>query len=252
MSQELDSTPKAIPDSVTVCITSCGRIDLLKRTLETFQKYNTGGKYIVSEDSADAAAIETVKALMPYATVLTGEGRTGIMNSIDRLYSVVETPFIFHLEDDWGFDGSVDWDAALAAMNANGKIANVTVRVFDEISSKYRRRSKLETYAGREFAHMLPSSHPEWFGWSPNPGVFRTAIYQRFKPFKGVTPDRMSAIIKEVGTQAFLLPGVARHIGHGRNVTDPLMGPRPKSKVGKFVRRWKYRLYYAGIIKSPF
>ncbi len=252
MSQELDSTRRAIPESVTICITSCGRLDLLERTLATFQKYNTGGKYIVSEDSADADAIETVKKMMPYARVMTGEGRTGLMNSIDRIYSVVETPYLFHLEDDWEFDGPVDWEGALAALDANPKITNVTIRAFDEIKAKYRQRSKPETYAGREFAHILPNAHPEWFGWSPNPGIFRTEIYQRFKPFNRVTPDRMSAIIKEVGTQAFLLPGVARHIGHGRNVTDPLTAPRPKSKFGKFVRRWKYRLYYAGLIKSPF
>lgn len=250
--EQTDQTPRAVPDSVTICITSCGRLDLLEKTLETFQRYNTGGKYIVSEDSADDGVIAAVKARMPYAQVLTGEGRTGLMTSIDRLYSAVETPYLFHLEDDWAFDGPVDWEGALAAFDANPKITNVTVRAFDEIKGKYRRRSTPETYAGRDFAHISPKAHPEWFGWSPNPGLFRTEIYHRYKPFNRVTPDRMSAIIKEIGTQAFLLPGVARHIGHGRNVSDPGTAPRPKSKIGKYIRFWKYQLYYAGILKSPF
>ena len=87
--EQTDQTPRAVPDSVTICITSCGRLDLLEKTLETFQRYNTGGKYIVSEDSADDGVIAAVKARMPYAQVLTGEGRTGLMTSIDRLYSGV-------------------------------------------------------------------------------------------------------------------------------------------------------------------
>jgi hypothetical protein len=63
------------------------------------------------------------------------------MRSIDRLFGEVETPYLFHCEDDWRFDGPVDWDALRAHDGARADVANVCVRAFDEIKPKYRPRS---------------------------------------------------------------------------------------------------------------
>lgn len=65
--------------------------------------------------------------------------------------------------------------------------------------------------------------------------------------------DQMSGLIKKDGrTVAYLLPGVARHIGQKRTVTDPAMPPRPKSRPAKWLRAIKKKLYYAGLRKEPF
>jgi hypothetical protein len=137
-----DATNKRpIPDSITVCITSCGRLDLLAETLASFRLYNTGGRFLISEDSADDIVIAAVRAAYPDAQVLVSTGRTGIMASIDRLYRAVETEHIFHLEDDWFFDGPVDWRGALSLLDARSDIANVCVRSIEEIKPKYRNRS---------------------------------------------------------------------------------------------------------------
>jgi hypothetical protein len=242
-----------IPGSVTVCITSCGRMDLLAETLASFRRHNAGGRYIISEDSADDAVIATVRKTYPEATVLVGSGRTGIMASIDRLYQAVETPHIFHLEDDWAFDGPVDWAAALSLLPVRPDIANVCVRAIEEIKPKYRDRSDVLAHGGVEFRVMHANAHPEYYAWSPNPGLITRELYQRFAPFARVQPDRMSGVMKEAGlTQAFLLPGVARHIGYGRNVIDPTIPARPTSRPAKWLRAIKKKLYYAGWRKEPF
>jgi hypothetical protein len=242
-----------IPETVTVCITSCGRLDLLAETLRTFRQWHPGGRLLISEDSADDAVIATVRASYPEARVLTSTGRTGIMASIDRLYLEVETPHILHLEDDWAFDGPIQWDAALSMLNTRPEIANVCVRAIDEIKEKYRLRSNVVEHAGQSFRIMKPDAHPEYFAWSPNPGLITKALYDRFKPFARVQPDQMSGVMKKAGlTQAFLLPGVARHIGYGRNVVDPTMPARPKSRPAKWLRAIKKKLYYAGLRKEPF
>ncbi len=245
--------PVPIPDSVTITITSCGRLDLLEQTLTAFEKYNSGGRYIISEDSADEDVIARVRARMPAATVLSSTGRTGLMASLDRLYSAVETPYIFHLEDDWVVDAPVDWDTAIKALEVPG-VSEVCVRAFDEIRAKWRRHSDPLDINGHHLAHMRPEAHVEFFGWSPNPSLFKTELYHRFKPFARVLPDQMSAIIKKDGnvTMAFLLPGIARHIGHGRNVTDPTMPARPKNRLAKFIRRFKKQMYYWGLRKQPY
>jgi hypothetical protein len=245
------STP--IPDTVTVCITSCGRLDLLAETLSTFRAFNTGGRYILSEDSTNEAVIAEAQRLYPEMKVLSGPARLGLMGSIDRLYAAVETPYIFHLEDDWVFDGPINWAAAIALLEGNNKIANVSVRAFEEIKPKYRARSDRLDVGSVAFQVMRPNSHPEFFGWSSNPGLIRTDLYQKYKPFARMLHDQMSGLIKAEGrTVAYLLPGVARHIGRGRNVTDPMMPAKPKSRPKKWLRAIRKQLYYAGLRKEPF
>lgn len=248
-----DAAAVPIPGEVTVCITSCGRLDLLERTLASFRRFHTGGTFLISEDSADQAVVEQVRAAYPWATILSSTGRTGIMKSIDRLYEAVKTPFILHLEDDWEFDGPIDFDSALNLLRTNLDIANVCVRAIEEIRPKYRKRSNVLKRGGAEFLVMWPDAHPEFFAWSPNPGFISLDMYRRYAPFSRVMPDQMSGLMKKDGlTQAFLLPGVARHIGHGRNVVDPTMPARPKSRPAKWLRAFKKKLYYWGLRKEPF
>lgn len=248
-----DRRIEAIPDDVTVCITSCGRLDLLAETLRSFRAHHDGGKFFISEDSTDPHIIAQVQAAYPGMTVLSGPERLGIMGSIDRLYSRVTTPYVFHLEDDWAFDGSVDWTAAIAMLNDRSDVANVCVRAIDEIKEKYRARSESIVVAGRDFRIMQTTSHPEFFAWSPNPGMIKISTYRDYAPFARVHPDQMSGLMKKDGLrQAFLQPGVARHIGQGRNVVDPTMRERPKSRPQKWLRAIKKRMYYAGLRKEPF
>jgi hypothetical protein len=247
------SAPAPIPPDVTVCVTSCGRLDLLARTLASFRAFHAGGRLLISEDSADGEVIARVRRDYPEAEVLTGEGRTGIMRSIDRLYAAVETPFILHLEDDWLFDGPVDLGAAMALLGEDKRIANVCVRAFEEIRQKYRRRSDPLAFAGAQFRVMHTDAHPEFFAWSPNPGLIARDLYRAYAPFARVMPDQMSGVMKAAGlTQAFLLPGVARHIGGGRNVVDPTMPARPRSRPAKWLRAVRKKLYYAGLRREPF
>lgn len=243
----------AIPDSVTICVTSCARLDLLAKTLDSFRKFNTGGTFLVSEDSTDSAIIDTLKRTYPDMTVLSGPERLGLMGSIDRVYGAAKTPYLFHLEDDWQFDGPVNWQAAIALLEARDDVANVSVRAIDEIKEKYRVRSDAFELDGVPFRIMRRDSHPEFFGWSSNPGLIKRSLYQHYAPFKRMLHDQMSGLIKKDGrTVAYLLPGVARHIGQERTVTDPQMPARPKSRPAKWLRAIKKKLYYAGLRKEPF
>ena len=247
------ASPQPIPDTVTVCITSCGRLDLLAETLAGFRAHNTGGRYLISEDSTDADVIAAVVETYPEMAVLSGPDRLGLMGSMDRLYARVETPYLFHLEDDWSIEGPVDWTAAIAMLEERDDVAHVCVRDVSEIKEKYRNRSDLVELAGRTFRLMQVGSHPEFFAWSSNPGLMAVSTYRAYAPFGRMLHDQMSGLMKRDGLrQAFLLPGVARHIGQGRNVVDPTMPARPKSRPQKWLRAIKKRLYYAGVRKDPF
>lgn len=242
-----------VPDSVTICITSCGRLDLLERTLESFRRYNGGGRYLLSEDSTLPHVIAEVAKSYPDMQVLHGPERLGITRSIDRLYDSVKTPYVFHLEDDWLFSGPVDWQAAIGVLEARPDIVNICVRDFEEIRPRFRRQSKPLRFGAQDFRVMDRSSHPEFFTWSPNPGLIKIELHRQYGPFGRYFPDEVSAVMKRDGkTMAFMLPGVARHIGHGRNVVDPTMPARPKSYPLKWLRAIKKQLYYAGLRREPF
>ena len=91
---------------ITLVVTSCGRLDLLKLTLESFDRFNTAPirEVFITEDSGD----EAVRAAIPpnwleHCTVFVNKPKLGQLASIDLAYSKVSTPYIFHCEDDWEF-----------------------------------------------------------------------------------------------------------------------------------------------------
>ena len=159
-----------VPDDVTVCVTSCARLDLLAETMRSFRAFNPGSLTIISEESADAAVVAAIEAAYPDALVLSGRERIGQMRSIDRMFPLVETTYLFHLEDDWAFEGPVDWSALRALMATRADVANICVRDFDKIKPKYRVRSDPVQCGGASFRVMRLDAHPEFFGWSTAPG----------------------------------------------------------------------------------
>ena len=52
-------------DKITFILTSCGRLDLLERTLDSFFKFNTAEieRYIITEDSADPEVFKACETL---------------------------------------------------------------------------------------------------------------------------------------------------------------------------------------------
>lgn len=230
-----------MPPDVTVTITSCDRRDLLSETLASLRAHHVIGRLLISEDSGSDDMRAWLAANVPDATILPGN-RTGIMASIDRLHRAVETPYIFHLEDDWVFDGPVDFEAAKRALDADPTLSVVCVRAFDELKRKHRDRS---TPLGPGLRVMDPASHPEWYGYTSNPGVLRKSFWARYEPVSRFRHDELSGIAKRDGFRvAYCVPGLARHIGDGRHVVDAVpQGTRDKaSPLRRFRKAVKAKL----------
>jgi hypothetical protein len=96
---------------VTVVITSCGRWDLLEKTLYSFTACNTYpiDRYILIEDSGKAEMKDKIMEKYPFIDVVLNEVPIGQIASIDTAYQMVTTPYIFHLEDDWHFHTEGDF-----------------------------------------------------------------------------------------------------------------------------------------------
>jgi len=91
---------------VTLVVASCGRFDLLSRTLASFDRYNDTPlrKVFVTEDSGDDAVRNSLPDhWQAHTTIFVNRLRLGQLASIDLAYGEVKTPWVFHCEGDWAF-----------------------------------------------------------------------------------------------------------------------------------------------------
>lgn len=91
---------------ITLVMTACDRPDMTTQALRTFFEMNPNviSKAILTEDSGkdqDYAEIKEIlrKNVTDY-TIFFNETNIGQIASIDQMYRLVDTPYIFHMEDD--------------------------------------------------------------------------------------------------------------------------------------------------------
>ena len=88
-----------------------GRKEILLRTVQSFLKFNTYPieKFIITEDSPCFVSLDYVMAALTknpliQEAILINDGKNyGQVYRIDQGYSLVESGFIFHCEEDWEF-----------------------------------------------------------------------------------------------------------------------------------------------------
>ena len=120
---------------ITLCLTSCGRFDLLRRTLQSFFRHSDHAieTCVIAEDSgepdAEARLREIVQDLpkLPFR-LLAHQTRIGQIASIDRAYAEIQTPYIFHCEDDWEFLKGGFMTASLELLETHAEAAMVWLR----------------------------------------------------------------------------------------------------------------------------
>lgn len=113
---------------VTVFITSCGRPKLLRRTIESFVKYNTYPikEVILCEDSGVKGIVDFAKDIFPYPVIFCyNDVRSGQMKTIERYTPLIKTPYVFHLEDDYEFFDYGFIELSFKIMDSDKNIAQV-------------------------------------------------------------------------------------------------------------------------------
>lgn len=113
---------------VTLFITSCGRPELLKRTLESFVKFNTYPikEAILCEDSGISNIVDFVTYILPFPVIFCyNTERIGQMKTIEIYTQLIKTPYVFHLEDDYEFFDSGFIELSFEIMDSDPKISQV-------------------------------------------------------------------------------------------------------------------------------
>ncbi|MEL7091064.1 MAG: glycosyltransferase [Pseudomonadota bacterium] len=232
----------------TIVLTSCKRPDVLAETLGSITACDLSAvkRIIVIEDS-DSPAIGPVveKALRDVPHLfLQNERNLGQIASIDRAYAQVDTPFIYHCEDDWIFPSSLFIDESRAILNARADIHAVMLRAWSEAPEAQNRAAPGEV-AGIPVRLANPKDHRRWGSFSFNPGLRRTADYTAHAPYAKIGPERdLSLHYKLRGFRlAYLEAGNVRHIGFDpTHKTDEV---KRRKDPAFLLKSLKHRLQFA-------
>lgn len=222
---------------ITGVLTSCGRHDLLQRTLDTFFSTNSWPleRLLVVEDGGEVGApLRHRYADQPIEWLSTGR-RVGQIAAIDYGYSRVTTPFIFHMEDDWEYIRPGFIERSLLVLDGNPKCLQVWIRGLDDTQGHPVEEADYLTRGVRwrrlSFDYNFRGV---WHGFSLNPGLRRFADYAAIGGFSAnarVPPDAphgaaesaLGLIYRRREYFAAILvdpddAGYVRHTGRGRTV----------------------------------
>ncbi|WP_426158679.1 glycosyltransferase family 2 protein [Pseudomonas sp. TSRC2-2] len=210
---------------ITLVVTSCGRLDLLKTTLDSFDRYNTAPirEVFITEDAGD----EGVAAILPahwkeHSTIFVNRPKLGQLASIDLAYGQVTTPYIFHCEDDWEFYRPGFVEDSMTILEARPQILQIWLRSYNHdlrVHSPYIRLGAREIVDGVA-CYPLISDKPEWQGFSLNPGLRRLEDYRLCAPFAGHGGEKaLSQRYSQLNREALILEADAvMHTGFGLHV----------------------------------
>ena len=225
-----------IKDGITFTLTSCGRFNELKITIDSFLKHNTHkiDRYIIIEDSGEneikEKCLELNKQYNNIFEFIFNQKRIGQISSIDLLYSTINTEYIFHCEDDWEFYEKGFIEKSLQILKNDNKILQVWLR---ELNDTNGHTVDEELYNVGDILYRKLSTYwrEGWGGFSFNPGLRRLKEYNMLKPYSKIkqqftgphkfyTPELEISMeyAKRGYSAAIMLEGSVKHIGWGKTI----------------------------------
>jgi hypothetical protein len=167
---------------VTVFLTSCGRPDLLKKSIDTFMQFNTYPikEYVIIDDSANASMHAKIREICPTWRHIFNEKGIGQVDCIDIGYQSITTPYVFHMEDDWEFKKEDFIDKSIKILEAVPNVLQVWICWGQDVN--HHRVTEPEIFSADDVQYKLLVAKT-WYGLSWNPGLRRMADYHRVAPF---------------------------------------------------------------------
>lgn len=204
--------------NITLVLTSCGRLDLLQKTVESIHPeilVNTKQNILI-DDSGNRSIHEQIESNSFFSNwkKLYNEVNIGQPKSVDKAYSFVDTDYIFHCEDDWIFDCHYDFIfESIKVLQSNEKIFQVTFRKDDPHPVQHTNQG---------YGIKIPGWRNEWYGFTYNPSILKFNDINKVLPYSGKTEQQISKCYYDLGLLTASISGVVDHIGWGRSTNSHL------------------------------
>jgi glycosyltransferase involved in cell wall biosynthesis len=187
-------------NNVTLVVTSYNRIDLLKRTIESFNRVNTYPvNVIIIDDSGNEQIHRSIRATYPEYKLILNEKNIGLVESIDKAYAEVTTPYIFHSEDDFQYTRSGFIEESLKLMESEPTIFRVGIRGqthIDSLDSQVYLSGGVKYKLAKFYSWDIEAHGNQfWHGFGFQCGMIRKCHYDLVKPYTQYsTPDEFITI----------------------------------------------------------
>jgi hypothetical protein len=225
---------------VTVVLTACNRADLLEKTLDSFFKMNTYPlkRFIIIDDGMNFGCNDFVKEKYDFPIELIyNDPKLFQIKSIDYAYSLVDTEYIFHMEEDWLFLKPNFIENSIEILEQDDNIVQVWLRGLDDPTLKHPYSPDIYECNGIQLVQNQYSI--PWGGISFNPGLNRLSDWKSFpNGYDGCTrltpPEQSGGVTLECDisyenilrgkiTMRFL-ESYIEHIGWDRHIVEGING----------------------------
>ncbi len=221
---------------VTLCITMGRRPALLTRTLKTLLAHNRFDDIVAVNDFNDAPTNAAYRALCPQGRLISPEQKLGHHGAVDAMYATVTTPYVFHCEDDWGFEPRPLLADCFALLDAAPDANSVCVRSVGDCRRIWNLSETRTTQAGLAY-RVFNEQEVDWGGFAFNPNLQPLSLWREHGPWSRYPQEvHISRALKALGqTVVYATPGFCRHIGKSASVSR--MTPLERWKRS-FQKRW--------------
>ena len=219
---------------VTICLTSCGRWDLLEKTISSLVTYWDGeppAAFYINDDSGQInqkLMSELDRFLMRHWQIMadwTFTKREGQPQAIDKTYQLVQTKYIFHCEDDWEFYNSGFIADSRSVLESEPKCACVWIRHPNDRNGHTVLPGVKLTKQGVRYQQLAHRFKGDWHGMTWSPGLRRLSDYIAMGKFSDMCEWRSNDHIiseKQYNKKYYeagyvgmcLCRGFVKHIGH--------------------------------------
>lgn len=226
----IDCSPRLPP--ITLCLTIGNRPQELRQTLLSLQSHASFENIIAVNDFRDEPSNEVFRELCPTGKLVLLDERVGHHRAVDAMYQHINTPYVFHCEDDWFFDAAPDFLAAIGFLEDPNTSVVCFRNAFDVLRDKPGGLKPSMHVFQKNSGLRLDHLHPLWHGFSFNPHLTKLALWQKLGGFSRFASE------KEISTSlradkrfvVYTEPGACRHIGDGVSVS----GSNHKSLFKRF------------------
>jgi len=172
-------------DNISVTLTHYKRLDLLKKTFNSFISTNRYpiDEFIIIDDSGDESYSNEIKKLYgKMCDIIVNKENIGQRKSLNKLFAKCKNEYIFHLEEDWLFDNSSTSyiEDSLSILKKHKDIYQVHVR--HQSDDPHTTIGDLNYSDNVGYKFLDNNWRGCWTGFSFNPGLRRKSDIQKMFP----------------------------------------------------------------------